>query len=159
MIKPDSYHIAEPLKDTIAAADTIKPYSQVLNRMVSSVWKLLLINTLILIVVLYTLVFTDAQRQDKDLYLTHVILNVLIFYLILVPCIKALVHLGSLYICRTRLDLYKIKMAEIISESDYATYIQQPLRKIHIMFLTYPLVILAHLAMVFTCYYLKFYVL
>jgi|GEM_PF-3988204 len=122
--------------------------------MVNSVWKLLLINTLILAMVLYTLIFTDAQRH-KDFYLNNSILNWLILYLILFPCFKALIHLMNLYSFRTQLDSYKMQMAEFISEHDYIVYIKKPLRKIQTLFLLYPLVMLAHGLIAFTCYYLK----
>lgn len=122
--------------------------------MASSVWKLLLINTLIMAMFLYTFMFTDAPRH-RDFYLNDSLLDGLILYLLLFPCFKALIHMANLYIFRTQLDLYKMQMAEIISEHDYIVYIRKPLRKIQNIFLFYPLVILAHLAIAFTCYYLK----
>jgi hypothetical protein len=138
----------------ITTTDAIKPYSRILKRMVSSVWKLLLINALILAMAVYTFVFTDAQRH-RDFYLNDSFWNGLILYLILFPCLKALIHMANLYIFRTQLDSYKMQMAEIISEHDYIIYIQKPLRKIQTLLLFYPLVILAHVAIAFTCYYLK----
>lgn len=138
----------------ITTTEAIKPYSRILKRMVSSVWKLLFINALILAMVMYTFVFTDAQRH-RDFYLNDSFWNGLILYLILFPCLKALIHMANLYIFRTQLDSYKMQMAEIISEHDYIIYIQKPLRKIQTLFLFYPLVILAHVAIAFTCYYLK----
>jgi hypothetical protein len=138
----------------ITATNAIKSYSRILKRMVNSIWKLLLINMLILAMVLYTLIFTDAQRH-RDFYLHDSILNWLTVYFILFPCLKALIHMASLYLYRTQLDSYKLQMAEIISEHDYIIYIERPLRKIQTLFLCYPLVILAHAAIAFTCYYLK----
>lgn len=140
----------------ITATNAIKSYTRLLKRTTNSVWKLLLINTLILAMVLYTLIFTDAQRHE-DFYLNGFIFDGLILYLILFPCFKAIIHLTNLYICRTQLDAYKMQMAEFISEYDYIIYIKKPLRKIHNLFLLYPLVMLAHVAIAFTCYYLKSY--
>lgn len=122
--------------------------------MVSSVWKLLLFNTLLLAAAMYLFIFTD-HRQNQELYTTHAILNGLMIYLILFPCLQALIHLTNLYICRSQLELYKMQMAEIISEQDCIAYIEKPLRKIHVLLLFYPLVLLAHAVIVFTCYYLK----
>lgn len=138
----------------ITAENTIKPYSRVLKQIAGEVWKLLLINTLVLAMVLYTLVFTDVQRH-KDFYLNQTVFNGLILFLILFPGIKTLIHLASLYICKTRLALYKMEMAETISEPDYVRYIKQPLQKIRMLFMIYPVVILAHALMAFVCYYLK----
>jgi hypothetical protein len=154
MIKPVTYSGADRLNVLITDTDMIRPYSQVLKRIVSSVWKLLLINALVLAMVLYTLMFTDAQRHE-DFYLSPAIFNGLIIYFILFPAIKALMHLVSLYICKARLNLYKMQMAEVISEPDYVRYIKQPLRKIQILFMVYPVVILTHAVIVFICYYLK----
>lgn len=136
------------------ATHMIKPYSRILKRMAGSVWRLLMINTLILMMVIYTLIFTDAQRHS-DFYLHDSVFDGLILYLILFPCMKALIHLTNLYIYRMQLDTYKMQMAETISVQDYIIYIEKPLRKIHVFFLSYPLVILAHAAIAFTCYYLK----
>lgn len=138
----------------ITTIDSIKPYSRILKRMVGSVWKLLLLNALILVLFLYTFIFTDAPRH-RDFYLNNSLLDGLILYLILFPCLKALIHMANLYIFRTQLDLHKMQMAEIISEYDYVIYIRKPLRKIQTLFLFYPLVILAHVAIAFACYYLK----
>lgn len=140
----------------ITATHTIKSYSRLLKRTMNSVWKLLLIHTLILMMVLYTLMFTDAQRHE-DFYLNDSIFNGLILYLILFPCVKAIIHLTNLYTCRAQLDSYKMQMAEFISEHDYIIYIKKPLRKIQNLFLLYPLVMLAHVAIAFTCYHLKDY--
>lgn len=140
----------------ITATNAIKSYSRVLKRMMNSVWKLLLINTLILAMFIYTFMFTDAPRH-KDFYLNDSIFNGLILYLILFPCFKALIHLTSLCIFRTQLESYKMQMVQFISEYDYITYIKKPQRKIQTLFLLYPLVILAHVAIAFTCYYLKNY--
>ncbi len=138
----------------ITATNAIKSYSRILKRMMNSVWKLLLINMLILAMFMYTFMFTDAPRH-RDFYMNDSIFNGLILYLILFPCFKALVHLPNLCICRTQLDCFKMQMVEFISEYDYVIYIKKPLRKIQTMFLLYPLVILAHVAIAFACYYLK----
>lgn len=138
----------------IAAVNTIKPYSRILKRMGTSVWKLLTINALILSMLLYTFMFTDAQRHE-DFYLNNFILNGLILYLALFPCFKALIDLTSLYIFRSQLYSYKMQVGEFISEYDYTVYIKKPLRKIQDLFLLYPLALMAHAAMALSCYYLK----
>lgn len=132
----------------------IKPFSEALKRMMDSIWKLLLINTLVLCVALYTLIFTDAHRH-KDFYLNDFILNGLLLYLSVFPCFKSFIHLTSLCIFRTQLNYHKLQIAESISEHDYILYIKKPLRKIQTLLLLYPLVLLAHGAIAFACYYLK----
>ncbi|MCZ8285138.1 MAG: hypothetical protein O9353_06740, partial [Bacteroidia bacterium] len=81
--------------------------------------------------------------------------NGLVLYMILFPCFKALIHLMNLCNLRTQLDSQKMQTVEFISEYDYVAYIKTPLRRIQFLFLLYPLVILAHVAIAFICYYLR----
>jgi hypothetical protein len=154
MIKPDICRSAGQHNVILTAKDTIKPYSQIIKRIVSSVWKLLLVNILLLIMIIYVLMFTDAPMHE-DFYMSDAILNGFAFYFTVFPCFKILVQFISLYICKTRLNLYRMQMAEVISESDYDTYLKRPLRKIQTLFLTLPLVLLMHLIMAYVCYRLK----
>ncbi len=154
MVKPDICRSAGQHNVILTAKDNIKPYSQVIKRIVSSVWKLLVVNALILIMIIYVLMFTDAPMHE-DFYMSNAILNGFIFYFAVFPSLKVLIQFVSLYICKTRLHLYRMQMAEVISESDYDTYFQRPLRKIQTLFLTLPLVLLIHLSMAYICYHLK----
>ena len=136
--------------------DAIRFYLQMIKRIVGSAWKLLIINALLLFMIVGILIFTHAQMH-KNYYISDAILNGFVFYFAMFPCFKALIHHIGLSICKTRLSLYKMQMAEIISEPDYETYLKRPLRKIQVIFLTYPLVILMHLSMAYICYHLKYF--
>eukprot|EP01012_Entosiphon_sulcatum_P055154 TRINITY_DN76678_c0_g1_i1.p1 TRINITY_DN76678_c0_g1~~TRINITY_DN76678_c0_g1_i1.p1 ORF type:complete len:156 (-),score=9.54 TRINITY_DN76678_c0_g1_i1:15-482(-) len=131
----------------------IMPYPQFLKHVAGSIRKLLFLNLAILGVVLL-LSLTSLQEDVRDLPATPYILSGLILYFILYPCLKALIHLTRLYDYNTRLMTWKMQMAETISESDYLNATQY-LQKIRTLLRIYPLVLLVHLAIAFTCYYLK----